>query len=69
MDPLTARWTDERVVVQRRDDRDPAAPRELRQLEREVQQAVHVQDVGLYGAQDLCNAARDERRPVRLLER
>ena len=44
--PLPAGRADERVVVQRRDDRDPALARQPRQVEREIQQVVHVQDVG-----------------------
>ena len=53
MDPLPARWAHERVVVQGGHHGNPLRMRQRRQVEREIQQIVDVDDVRLHGAQDI----------------
>ena len=69
MNPLPAGRTDQRVVVQRGDDGSALRARHRRQVEREVQQIVHVHDVGLDGAQHVIERLANLRRPVGLDER
>jgi hypothetical protein len=54
--------------VQRGDDRNSAGPRRGRQVEREVQQIVHVKDVRLHDIQHLLESCRHQGRTVGLLE-
>jgi hypothetical protein len=65
VDALAARRTDEGVVVQCRDDRDPAAPGEGGQIERQVEQAVDVQDVRIGGFEHLLEGAHQVGRAPR----
>ena len=46
MDALSSGRADQRVIVQRRDGGDSTLLRDTRQIEREVQQIVDVQDIG-----------------------
>ncbi len=53
MDPLPAGGAHERVIVQRRDDGNAAFASDSREIEREIQQVVHVQNVRLGRIQDV----------------
>jgi hypothetical protein len=55
--------------VQRRNDRYAPVLRQPGEIERQVEQTVNVNDVGLTGAKDVVDAIADDRRPVRVGER
>jgi hypothetical protein len=69
MKSLPARWTYQAVVMQRGDDGGTAAARQGRQIERQVQQVVDMNDVGLNGAQHVLETPIDDRRSIGFLER
>ena len=69
MNALAARRANQRVVVQRRDDRHAVRPRQPRQVERQIEQVVNVDDIRLHGAHHMLDPVEHDRRPVRLFER
>jgi hypothetical protein len=66
---LPSGWTYQRVIVQRRHHPHTARPRHGRQIERQVEQTVQMDDVGLDGAQHVRDAIGHQRRAVGILER
>ena len=69
MDALSPGGAHERVVVQRGDDRNAAGLSQRRQFECQVQQAVHVHDVGLNRLEYVSNLLAHRRRAIGVLER
>ena len=69
VNPLPARRADERVVVQRRHDRNAGRARKRRQIKGQIEQVVDVNDVGLHRAQHVPQPVAHHRRPVRVFER
>jgi len=59
MNPLAARSTDERVVVQRGDDGNAPGARDRGQIEGQIQQVVDMDDVRLQGVHDLRDLIAD----------
>ena len=68
MNALTSGWTDQCVIVQRSDHRDPALPGDPWQIERQVQQVVHVQDVRGGRVEDVPQLRVDAVRRIRFVE-
>jgi hypothetical protein len=59
VNPLTARGAHQRVVVKRCDRWDRALTREHRQIERQVEQVVHVQHIRPDDVEGVCELRID----------
>ena len=61
MNPLSARWTHECVVMQGCHHRGMSGMRQTWKIERQVEQIVDMDDVGLDRLEDLCHPLTDQR--------
>jgi hypothetical protein len=66
---LPAGWAGKRVIVQRRHDWNAPRTHERRQIKRQIQQVMHVHNLGLNGAKDVVNLRTDKRRTICVDER
>src|SRR5262245_36171733 len=69
MDTLATRGAHERVIVQSCDNWNAMLPGERRQLERQIQKIVHVQDVRLEHRKELTQPRRHQAGSIRLFKR